>query len=373
MSSLKKQSCTTLDAISASVLEMLANGSWRAYEGPKSDQLKVWLKQTLDVEHVRLCSSGTFAVELALRGLKFCSDDEVILSAYDYPGNFRCVEDVGAQVVLCDPKIDNGWVLTPEALESVLSPACKGLVISHLHGQLAPMQRIMAWARSSGVKVVEDACQAHGAMVDGKPAGSWGDVGIFSYGGSKLISAGRGGAVVTNDSLVAQRMTVFCDRGNNAFPLSEIQAALILAQYERLEEDHEARLQIAKNLVEKMRHFPWLHFPYDVNRDSLAFYKLGLMIRPAGTQVDLDAYASLRSVVLGGLLSHGIEAGEGFRGFASRSPKRYRVPSTLQQCQQISARTILLHHSVLLHPQTGLDASDRVIEAMENINKELLL
>ncbi len=353
------------------MLEMLANGSWRAYDGLYSERLKGWLSQTLGLEHVRLCCSGTFAVELALRGLKFRSDDEVILSAYDFPGNFRSVEDVGARVVLCDPSVDKGWVLTPEALESVVSPACKGLVVSHLHGQLTPMKRLMEWARSAGIKVVEDACQAHGALVDGRPAGSWGDVGIFSYGGSKLISAGRGGAVVTNDPLVAQRMTVFCDRGNNAFPLSEIQAALILAQYERLERDHEIRLHTARNLVEKLRHFPWIHFPYDVNRDSLAFYKFGLMIRLASEEPNLEDYASLRAKVIEGLLSHSIEAGEGFRGFASRSPKRYRVPSALQQCQQLSARTILLHHSVLLNPQTGLDASDRVIEAMENINEEI--
>ena len=371
MSSPKKQSSTTSDAISASILELLANGSWRAYDGHYSERLKDCLSKTLDLEHVRLCCSGTFAVELALRGLKLRCDDEVILSAYDFPGNFRSVEDVGAQVVLCDPAIDDGWVLTPEALESVVSPACKGLIVSHLHGQPAPMKRIMEWARSAGIKVIEDACQAHGALVDGRPAGSWGDVGIFSYGGSKLISAGRGGAVVTKDPLVAQRMTVFCDRGNNAFPLSEIQAALILAQYERLEMDHESRLQTARNLCEKLRRFQWLHFPYDVNRDSLAFYKLGLMIRLEGTEAVLQDYASLRTKVLAGLLSHGIEAGEGFRGFASRSPKRYRVPSTLQQCQQLSARTILLHHSVLRHPQTGLNASDRVIEAMENINEEL--
>jgi perosamine synthetase len=370
MSSQKKL-YTTSDAVTDSVQELLANGTWRAYDGPYSEQLKAWLSKMIGMEHVRLCCSGTFAIEIALRGLKFQRGDEVILSAYDFPGNFRSVEDVGAQVVLCDPSVDHGWVLTPEALESVISPACKGLVVSHLHGQLAPMKRIMEWARSSGIRVVEDACQAHGAIVDGRPVGSWGDVGVFSYGGSKLISAGRGGAVVTNDPLIAQRMTVYCDRGNNAFPLSEIQAAMILAQYERLEQDHDSRLSAARTLLEKLRHFPWLCFPYDINRELLAFYKLGLMVRPLNSERQLEAFASLRSQVLNGLLSQQVEAGEGFRGFSSRPPKRYRVPKPLHQSPLIAARTILIHHSMLLNPQTGLDACDRVIEAMVNIDKEL--
>ncbi len=184
------------------MLEMLANGSWRAYDGIHSERLSSWLSQSLGVEHVRLCCSGTLAVELALRGLKIRSDDEVILSSYDFPGNFRSIEDLGAQIVLCEPSKDGGWVLDVNSLEKVVSPKCKGLIVSHLHGQLAPMKEIMEWARSHGIRVVEDACQAHGAMVDGKPAGSWGDAGVFSYGGSKLVSAGRGGAVVTNDPLL---------------------------------------------------------------------------------------------------------------------------------------------------------------------------
>ncbi|MCU0712740.1 MAG: aminotransferase class V-fold PLP-dependent enzyme [Pirellula sp.] len=373
MSSQEKPSSTTADAISASLMELLADGAWRAYEGVHSERLKVWLSQSLGVEHVRLCCSGTFAVELALRGLKISSEDEVILSAYDFPGNFRSVDDIGAQVVLCDPPVDRGWVLTPEALESVVSPKCKGLIVSHLHGQLAPMKQIMEWARSSGIKVVEDACQAHGAVVDGKPVGSWGDVGVFSYGGSKLVSSGRGGSVVTNDPLVAQRMTIFCDRGNNAFPLSEIQAALVLAQYESLDKDHQSRLQFARNLVERLKPFPWLHVPFDMHDDSPAFYKLGFMVKGAGAESDMEAHGSLRSKVLDGFLNHGIEAGEGFRGFASRSPKRYRVPKPLEQCQTLAATTILLHHSMLLNPRTGADAMDRVIEAVKHINQELQL
>lgn len=362
---------TTSDAVSASVQEILSSGAWRAYDGLYSERLKGWLSKGLGKEHVRLCCSGTFAIEIALRGLKIQSGDEVLLSAYDFPGNFRSVEDVGAQVVLCDPTDGHGWVLTPEALESVISPACKGLVVSHLHGQLAPMKRIMEWAQSSGILVVEDACQVHGAIVDGRPAGSWGDVGVFSYGGSKLISAGRGGAVVTNDPLVAQRMTIFCDRGNNAFPLAEIQAAMILAQYERLELDHDSRLCAARTLIEKLRQFPWIYLPHDIERDSLAFYKLGLMVKPLGTDAHVEAFASLRAKVLNGLLSHQVEAGEGFRGFSSRPPKRYRVPKPLHQSPLIAASTILLHHRMLLDPQTGLDACDLVIKAIVDIDKEL--
>lgn len=371
MSHPEKSHSNSSDFLAASMLEMLANGSWRAYDGIHSERLSSWLSQSLGVEHVRLCCSGTLAVELALRGLKIRSDDEVILSSYDFPGNFRSIEDLGAQIVLCEPSKDGGWVLDVNSLEKVVSPKCKGLIVSHLHGQLAPMKEIMEWARSHGIRVVEDACQAHGAMVDGKPAGSWGDAGVFSYGGSKLVSAGRGGAVVTNDPLIAQRMTIFCERGNNAFPLSEVQAALIASQYLTLATDHQSRLDTAKKIVEKTKTLSWLNVPYDLTWNSPAFYKLGFLLNSDACEDNLEKLTTLRNKLIESLRQHGIDVGEGFRGFGSRSPKRYRGTKTLERCQTLAATTVLLHHTMLLNPQMGTDAANRVWEALEHFNTEL--
>jgi dTDP-4-amino-4,6-dideoxygalactose transaminase len=146
------------------------------------------------VRHAWLGSSGTIAVELALRGLKVAAGDEVILAAYDFPGNFRAIEAIGARPMLVD-LAPGTWTLDVDHVEAAISPVTKAIVVSHLHGSLADMQRLCELANERGLTIVEDACQVPGASISGRPTGSWGDCGILSFGGSKLLTAGRGGAI----------------------------------------------------------------------------------------------------------------------------------------------------------------------------------
>lgn len=367
MSNRHEQESITSRAIAASVLETLRDGHWRAYNGPKSEQLTRWLQSATGLQHVRLCSSGTIAVELALRALHLKSTDEVILSGYDFPGNFRAVEDAGGKIVLCDPAPECGWVLTPERLEQSYAPECRAVVVSHLHGQLAPMKNILDWANSRNVVVIEDACQAQGAMVDGKLAGAWGHLSTYSFGGSKLVSAGRGGAVLTNDSLYAQRMRVYCERGNDAFAMSEMQSALVLPQCERLADDHELRLQSATELHFELAKYRWVQCVPLPRQDSPAFYKFG--IRVLGEQMDSDR----RDAIVTRLAKLGIEAGAGFLGFANRSAKRYRSNHSLEVSKRLASNTLLIHHSHLLDPATGATSIERVANAFEQLERELSL
>src|SRR5262245_18803131 len=88
------------------------------------------------------------------------------------------------------------------------------------------MARLRDLADQHRFAIIQDACQVPGAIVAGKQAGSWGDCGVFSFGGSKLLTAGRGGAIVTSRDDVLQRIKITCERGNNAFLFSELQAAV---------------------------------------------------------------------------------------------------------------------------------------------------
>ena len=111
------------------------------------------------------------------------------LAAYDYPGNFLAVHAVGARPVLADVAPDD-WNLDLHSLAEALGPAVRAVIVSHLHGGLVPMRELTDLVSSRNVAVVEDAAQAPGAMVQGRRAGSWGDVGVLSFGGSKLLTAG---------------------------------------------------------------------------------------------------------------------------------------------------------------------------------------
>src|SRR3954469_19455276 len=127
----------------ASLAAVYQDGSWGKYDGPNCRNLEAALRELNQVEHVFLCSSGTIAVELALRGLKVGPGDEVILAGYDFPGNFRAVEAVGATPVLIDI-VPRRWHLDPTKVSEAASPRVKAILVSHLHGVLAPMREIRA-------------------------------------------------------------------------------------------------------------------------------------------------------------------------------------------------------------------------------------
>src|SRR5262249_37667403 len=157
------------------------------------------------------CASGTFAVELALRALRV-GQGEVVLAGYDYGGNFLSVHAIGAVPVLADVA-PGGAELDVGRGEGAPGPAPRAGIPPHLHGGLADMAAVAGAGAARGVPVGEDAAQAPGATVQGRSAGAWGDVAVFSFGGSKLLSAGRGGALVTRRPEVYQRARLALMRG----------------------------------------------------------------------------------------------------------------------------------------------------------------
>ena len=150
------------DRVKAALHEVYANGTWSHYDGPSSGALSELITEALGVEHVYLCASGTIGVELALRGAGIGPEDEVLLAAYDFAGNYRAIEAVGARPVLID--IDsNNWAVDLAQAESMVRAETKALIVSHLHGAIAPMDEVRRFADQHQLRVVEDACQAPGA------------------------------------------------------------------------------------------------------------------------------------------------------------------------------------------------------------------
>src|SRR5207247_2768856 len=174
--------------VHAALHAALAERSWGMYHGPHTGRLEDALRAFFGVEHALSCGSGTFAVELALRALKIAAGDEILLAAYDYPGNFLTIHAVGARPVLVDVHPDN-WNLDVHLVEEALGPRTRAVIASHLHGGMVAMCELTELASARGIAGIEDAAQCPGAWVQGKKAGTWGDLGIFSFGGSKLLSA----------------------------------------------------------------------------------------------------------------------------------------------------------------------------------------
>ena len=330
------------EGVREALAKSYAQGSWGQYHGPESEQLVVELCRAFECEHALLCSSGTIGVELALRGCGVEAGDEVVLAAYDFPGNFRAVEAVGARPVLVDVAPET-WCLDVGQLEKISRPGVKVVIVSHLHGGLANMQALMRLAGERGWAVVEDACQQPGAKLGGRAVGSWGDVSVLSFGGSKLLTAGRGGALLTNDAQIVQRVKIFADRGNQAFPLSELQAAVLRPQLMKLAERHQIRTQRATQILQQTDSLAsWLRPLTVLENTDPAFYKIAWSFVPA------EQEPRQRDLLLAKTAAAGLPLGEGFRGFAGRSERRCEKPLPLPWSTRLSHSTILLHHPVLL-------------------------
>jgi dTDP-4-amino-4,6-dideoxygalactose transaminase len=336
------------DAVRAALDAAWHDGSWGRYRGGNVEHLEARLAAGWGVPHVLCCGSGTFAVELALRALKVGPGDEVVLAAYDYPGNFLAVHAVGARPVLVDVAPLN-WNLDASRVAAALTPQTRAVIASHLHGGLVPMCELADLTSARGIPVVEDAAQAAGAVVQGKPAGSWGDVGVLSFGGSKLLTAGRGGAILTNRAEVAQRARLAQERGNVLCPLSELQAAVLLPQLDRLADRHDQRRRRVARLSVLLGDVPGLEMFRNAAAGDPAYYKVGFRFDAAVFGLDRQRFVAA-------LRAEGIAFDEGFQALhVGRSPTRWRGAGSLAEAERAGDGAVVLHHPVLLGDQDDVE------------------
>jgi dTDP-4-amino-4,6-dideoxygalactose transaminase len=287
------------------------------------------------------------------------------LSAYDYSANFLNVLAVGALPVLIDVMPHN-WSIDVAHLAAALTPATKAVIVSHLHGGLAPMEEIVALTEAHGVPVVEDAAQAAGATVQGRPAGSWGSVGVLSFGGSKLLSAGRGGAVLTGRPDVYQRARVAQFRGNTVGPLSELQAVALQPQLDALPARHSKRLHNVGYLRKRLPNMPGLsQFENPGIEGEPAYYKVGFRFDAAAFGLSRERFAQA-------VRAEGIALDEGFRALhVGRSPERFRQSGPLTEAERAHAGCVVLHHPILLGSETDMDQVARAVEKVWTYRAEL--
>lgn len=348
------------EAVEAALQRAFADGSWGKYHGSNCRELADRLAVLHDCEHVVLTCSGTAAVELALHGLNVGTDDEVILSAYDFEGNFKNVLMVGAKPVLVDVDARSGQFDVSQ-LQAARSPRTKAIIVSHLHGGVVAMPAVRAFADQHGISVIEDACQMPGATVQGRVAGTWGDVGVLSFGGSKLLTAGRGGALMTRDNGIAQRIRLHTQRGNDAYPLSELQAAVLVPQLDRLAERNQLRTENVSRLLALLSDLAGLRCVMETaasgdprRAQSLdtqpGFYKLGFWFDAAAFGCSRDDFASA-------MRAKGIALDPGFRALhRTHARGRFRAVNDLPHATRADESILVLHHPILLGTAGDLQA-----------------
>ena len=208
------------------------------------------------------CNSGTDALILALRSLDIGEDDEVITTSFSFFATAEAISIVGARPVFVDIDPEN-YLMDLDLIEKAITPKSKAILPVHLFGHPLDMEKIMTIAERNNLKVIEDCAQAVGANWRGKPVGSYGDVGCFSFFPTKnLGAAGDGGAITTNDCDLARKIRELAIHGmperylhtNIGYNsrLDSLQAAILNVKLIRLNKWIEQRKKIANNYINNL-------------------------------------------------------------------------------------------------------------------------
>jgi len=209
----------------------------------------------IGVKYALTTSNGTTALHLALVTLKIKEGDEVIVPDLTFVATANAVAYTGAKPIMVDVEPDT-WCINPNCIKKAISKKTKAIIPVHLYGHPADMDEINKVAKEYGLYVIEDAAEAHGAEYKDKKVGSLGDVGVFSFYGNKIITTGEGGMITTNDKKLYQRAKFLRDHAMNPekrywhpeigynYRMTNLQAALGLAQLERIDELIEKKRQI---------------------------------------------------------------------------------------------------------------------------------
>ena len=254
------------------VLGVLRSGQYIG--GPQIQGFEEAFANEVGTTHAVGCNSGTDALILALRALEIGPGDEVITCSFSFFATAEAISAVGATPVFVD--VDPAtYLIDLDQIEAAISSATKALLPVHLFGRPVDMGRLMAIARQHGLRVIEDCAQATGASWDGKPVGSFGDVGCFSFFPTKnLGAAGDGGAATTSDDALAKTMRELAVHGmpkrylHTALGynsrLDALQAAVLNVKLPKLKGWIQRRQCIAQRYRAVLENIPGLTLPNDV-------------------------------------------------------------------------------------------------------------
>lgn len=266
--------------------ESLRNNHWKAKEFEQA------IQKRMKVEHVQLTSSGTTALLTALNAAGIGAGDEVILPTFTFVASFEAVLSVGAIPILVD--IDETLTLDPKAVEQAITPRTKVIMPVHMCGAMADLTALKEIAKKHNILLIEDACQSFGATYKGKYLGTIGDLGCFSFDFVKTVTCGEGGAVLTNNKEYYIHTDQYTDHGhdhigNNRgaenhpnlglnYRISELHAAVGLAQFERLDEIlsiQRGNKKILKNALKEIEGISFRKI-LDEEGDNASFFSIFL-------------------------------------------------------------------------------------------------
>ena len=263
---------------------------WISSEGPFVKEFEQKMSTTVDRKYGVAVSNGTAALEVAVQALGIGEGDEVIMPAFTIISCAMSVTKVGAIPVLVDSDLYT-WNMNIQEIEAKITPKTKAIMMVHLYGLPVEADKVLTLAKKYNLKVIEDAAEMHGQTYNGRPCGSFGDISIFSFYPNKHITTGEGGMVVTDDEQLAERCRMLrnlCfkkdvryihDEISDNYRFTNLQAAVGLAQLERLDEFITKKRKMGRYYTEHLKDVKGLILPIErTNYADNIYWVYGLVL-----------------------------------------------------------------------------------------------
>lgn len=247
---------------------------WISSEGSFVKEFEQKMSSTVCRKYGVAVSNGTAALEVAVQALGIGEGDEVIMPAFTIISCAMAVTKLGAIPVLVDSDLYT-WNMNVDEIEAKITARTKAIMIVHLYGLPVKADAILRLAEKYNLKVIEDAAEMHGQTYNGRPCGSFGDISTFSFYPNKHITTGEGGMIVTDEEELAKRCQMLrnlCfrkdvryvhDEISDNYRFTNLQAAVGLAQLERLDEFVERKREMGKYYTERLKHINGLILPIE--------------------------------------------------------------------------------------------------------------
>jgi perosamine synthetase len=347
------------------VLEVIRSG--HLVQGPMVERLEAAFSEVCDVRHAIAVNSGTTALVASLEALGVGPGDEVVTSPFTFVATVNAVLEVGATVRLAD--IDPvTYTITAEQISKHLSDRTRAVLPVHLYGHPADMAGIASVVESTGTAIVEDAAQALGATVEGRPVGSFG-LGCFSLYATKNVTTGEGGVITTADDHLADRLRVLRNQGmrdryeyampGHNYRLTDLQAALALPQMNRLSELTAARQHHAARLTEGLSELSGFVVPTVRDGAGHVFHQYTVRVT-SGARLGRD---ELARALLGAGIGAAIYYPKPIHAYECyRAHPRVHVEST-PEAERAAAEVL----SLPVHPVLSQQDIDQIIETVRKL------
>ncbi|MEM1551772.1 MAG: DegT/DnrJ/EryC1/StrS family aminotransferase [Candidatus Bathyarchaeia archaeon] len=333
--------------------------------GPMVRRFEEEFAKFVEAKHAIAVNSGTAALHVAILAAGLKRGDEVILPSFTFVATAETVVMAGAKPVFVDINPET-YTVSPEEVEKAITKRTKAVIAVDLYGAPADMKSLREIADKHGLKLIEDAAQAHGAVYDGKPVGVYADLACWSFYASKNMTTGEGGMITTNDGELAEKLRLMRCHGEQQkymstlighnYRMPEIEAAIGLVQLEKLPSFLAKRRENAETLTAKLCRAENLQLPREQPRCRNSWYLYTVRLKGASRQK--------RDTVVEQLKSKGIGAEVYYPWPIHMMPpykrfRRLKLTETEKASEQV--------FSIPVHPGVKVEQIDFIAENVLNL------